>query len=179
MDKPTWSLVLDAARELGADGAEFSRAALVDAVFRRDPGRQANSIGPVIQGMTSNATGGPPSPCGTPLLRVSHGWYRLARTPSASPTQRGPVLAERPSSASPTREAPTSATVDLVLVGCVKTKADGPQPARTLYRSPLFERSTAPAPTRPGSSQTTAPGLVDGHVERRESRRTSTSLDTT
>jgi hypothetical protein len=78
MDKPTWSLILDSARELGSGGADFSRAALIEAVLTRDPRRRIESIGPVLQGMTSNATGGPPSPCGTPLLRVSHGWYRLA-----------------------------------------------------------------------------------------------------
>jgi hypothetical protein len=31
-------------------------------------------------------------------------------------------------------------TRDVVLVGCVKTKAAGPRPAQDLYQSPLFER---------------------------------------
>lgn len=129
MDKPAWVLILDAARELGSGGAEFSRAAIVEAVQRRDPTRRPESLGPVLQGMTRNATGGPPSPCGTPLVRVGHGWYRLAENPPATAHIPQPAVAEPPG----------SGDVDLVLVGCVKTKADQPQAARTLYRSPLFE----------------------------------------
>jgi Family of unknown function (DUF6884) len=128
VDRPTWSLILDAARELGAGGAEFTRAAIVDAVIRRDPRRRADSIGPVLQGMTRNAAGGPPSPCGKPLERVSHGWYRMAEAPVVTPAPQARV------------NAPASGGADLVLVGCVKTKADRPQAARDLYRSPLFER---------------------------------------
>jgi hypothetical protein len=37
MDTPTWSLILDSAKELGAGGAEFSRAELLRAVLHRDP----------------------------------------------------------------------------------------------------------------------------------------------
>lgn len=130
MDKPTWSLILDAAKELGSGGAAFPRSALIDAVVRRDPARRADSIGPVLQGMTRNATGGVPSACGQPLERVSHGWYRLAETPV---TQQADVSA-------PVTESPVSAAADVILVGCVKTKADVAQAAQDLYRSPLFER---------------------------------------
>lgn len=74
---PVWQLVLAAARRLGSDGAEFRLQDLVAAVQRADPGRERGSIQPVVQGMTANAGTGPPSPCGRPLFRVAHGWYRL------------------------------------------------------------------------------------------------------
>jgi uncharacterized HhH-GPD family protein len=89
--------------------------------------------------MTRGATGGPASPCGTPLLRVSHGRYRLADTQSepAPPNRAAPAPAPaRPAVAA----APPHDAADLILVGCVKTKADHPQAARDLYRSPLFLR---------------------------------------
>jgi hypothetical protein len=60
MESPTWSLILGAARELGSAGAAFTWAALIG-VVQRDPRRRADSIGPVLQRMTRNATGGVPS----------------------------------------------------------------------------------------------------------------------
>jgi len=55
-----------------------------------------------------------------------------------------PAPASPPSrlSESPDREAgrPLEPPADVVLVGCVKTKADTERPARELYRSPLFQR---------------------------------------
>ncbi|WP_442877525.1 DUF7669 domain-containing protein [Dactylosporangium sp. AC04546] len=74
---PAWQLILRVARELSAQSPEFSRSEVIDGVRCIDQGRQPGSLGPLIQGMTRDATGGPPSPCGTPLARVSHGRYRL------------------------------------------------------------------------------------------------------
>ncbi|MEU2612140.1 DUF6884 domain-containing protein [Micromonospora sp. NPDC007271] len=124
--------MLAAARDLTRRGhTEFSRAQLLDEVMRRDPARLPQSLGPVIQGMTANATGGPPSPCGTPLERVAHGHYRLV---GQSPASAQPL----PPQAAP--DVPAGGAVDLVLVGCTKTKASTPCPARMLYRSALFEK---------------------------------------
>lgn len=76
---PTWQLVLDASAALGGGdpAQEFTLRELVAAVQALDPARGRESIQPVIQGMTANATGGPPSPCGKPLRRVAHGVYFL------------------------------------------------------------------------------------------------------
>jgi uncharacterized HhH-GPD family protein len=131
MGEPTWSLVLTEAKRLGAGGATFDRTSLIRAVHRRDPSKLAGTIGPVIQGMTRNAPGGPPSPCGTPLERVGYGRYRIhtGTAPKAPAT-----------TAALTDVTPSPVGHGLILVGCVKTKADHPLPARELYRSALFER---------------------------------------
>jgi uncharacterized HhH-GPD family protein len=131
MGEPTWSLVLAEAKRLGAGGAAFDRVSLIRAVQRRDPSKLNASIGPIVQGMTRNAPGGLPSPCGTPLERVGHGRYRMY-----SPN----VAAAPPVSAPLIDITPDPLTHPLVLVGCVRTKADHPLPARELYRSPLFAR---------------------------------------
>nr|WP_319462729.1 DUF6884 domain-containing protein [Micromonospora sp. RTP1Z1] len=137
-------MVLDAARDLTRRGhTEFTRAQLLDEVMGRDPSRLPQSLGPVIQGMTINATGGPPSPCGTPLERVAHGRYRLIA--QGSPTR---WTASRPTPPQPAPEASHSGEVDIVLVGCTKTKASTASLARTLYQSPLFERRRRYAETR-------------------------------
>lgn len=128
-DRAAWELVLEAATELSAGGRNrFTRAALLAEVRRRDPSRRDESIGPVIQGLTVNAPGGPTSPCGTPLRRVGHGVYELIDPPGGAATETDSTAAE-------TGEPP-----DVVLVGCVRVKAAHPSPARTLYRSPLFAR---------------------------------------
>src|SRR3954451_13019384 len=76
--EPTWRLVLDAARHLGAGGRSFTREALLREVRRMDPDRGDGTIGPTLQGITANASGGPRSPSGTPLRRVERGVYCLA-----------------------------------------------------------------------------------------------------
>jgi uncharacterized HhH-GPD family protein len=147
-----WELVLEAAKSLTTRGlVEFTRAQLLDEVRRRDASRRPDSLGPVIQGMIANATGGPPSPCGTPLVRVGHGVYRLAGpAPATTPTTGAPVHSAPPVS----RTAAAAETVagddrvDIVLVGCVKTKADEPRPARLLYQSALFRKRRRYAETR-------------------------------
>ncbi|WP_446218666.1 DUF6884 domain-containing protein [Micromonospora sp. IBHARD004] len=49
-------------------------------------------------------------------------------------------VAPRPTPPRPAPEAPRSGPVDIVLVGCSKTKAGTPRPARVFYQSPMFER---------------------------------------
>jgi uncharacterized HhH-GPD family protein len=153
MTVAAWELVLEAGRSLTARGlVEFTRAQLLDEVRRRDASRRPDSLGPVIQGMIANAPGGPPSPCGTPLIRVGHGVYRLAgQSPATTPAAESLVHPARPAP----RTAPAAEVVvagadrvDIVLVGCVKTKADEPRPARLLYQSALFRKRRRYAETR-------------------------------
>lgn len=120
---PTWSLIVDAARELGAGGAEFSRSAVIDAVMVRNPSLRANTIGAVIQSMIRNASNGVHGSDEAPIERISQGWYRLAN--------HAPTLAE------PTLD---TAATGVILVGCVETKARHTCRARDLYLSPLFAR---------------------------------------
>ena len=77
-DRRTWEIVEEAARRLSVrgDGA-FTLAEIIEFVQSVDPVRQRTSIQPVVQGMTSNAGKGPPSPCGKILRRVEHGIYVL------------------------------------------------------------------------------------------------------
>ncbi|WP_198950146.1 DUF6884 domain-containing protein [Kineosporia sp. A_224] len=130
---PTWQLVLDAAHRLGSGGRTFTRDALVREVHRLDPARGDSTIGPVIQGMTVNATGGPKSPGGTPLHRVDRGLYRLTVTSAPIEVEAAAQIAV-PATTSQTHSA------DIALIGCVKTKLDHSAPARDLYVSPLFRQ---------------------------------------
>lgn len=93
MDQPTWQLVLQAAEHLKATVGDFRLDEIVTVVQLFEPGRGKTSIHPVVQGMTSNAGKGPPSPCGKPLVRIRHGLYRL----------EGEVIAVEPRSASEPR----------------------------------------------------------------------------
>jgi hypothetical protein len=89
--RPTWHLVLDAARQFSRSGqSPFALGALIEHVQRADPSRDRTSIQPIVQGMTANGGAGPQSPCGPVLERVSRGYYVLRDTqlPTASPTVR-------------------------------------------------------------------------------------------
>lgn len=77
VDQPTWKLILMVAGGLQTDSGTFRLTQIVKGVQQLDPSREWTSIQPVVQGMTANAGKGPPSPCGRPLVRVSHGIYRL------------------------------------------------------------------------------------------------------
>ena len=77
--KATWELVLVATRQLTNSGSvPFSLADIISQVQQMRPELGRTSIQPVVQGMTSNAGTGPPSPCGKVLERVYHGHYRLS-----------------------------------------------------------------------------------------------------
>jgi hypothetical protein len=84
-----WKLILAAAQALTAAGqAPFTRQSVYEWIWRRHP-RAAHdrpSLDPTFQGMVSNATGGPRSAGGTPLLRTSRGFYVLAQPPAGGQT---------------------------------------------------------------------------------------------
>jgi Swt1-like HEPN len=80
-DRANWRLILDAARALTAAGqTPFTRIRVYQWIWRRYPrdDHDRPSLDPTFQGMVRNATGGPPSAGGTPLLRVDRGRYILA-----------------------------------------------------------------------------------------------------
>lgn len=77
VDQPTWKLILMVAEGLRKEFGAFRLTQIVKGVQQLDPTREWTSIQPVVQGMTANAGKGPPSPCGRPLVRVSHGVYRI------------------------------------------------------------------------------------------------------
>lgn len=58
----------------------FQIAELIASVRKLDPSRDRASIQPIIQGMTKNASGGPKSPCGKPLVRIERGVYAISGT---------------------------------------------------------------------------------------------------
>lgn len=158
MSRANWELILEAARELTTRGMrEFTRASLLDEVRRLDPHRRPESLAPAIQGMTVNATGGRPSPCGTPLKRIGYGVYQLVESagrPAATmvPSPTGP----------PSPPSNGEDLIDVVLVGCAKSKVNHASPARLLYRSPLFDkrRSYAEAHARAWYVLSAEHGLV-------------------
>ena len=77
---PAWQLILEAARTLTKLGrSPFTLDSLIREVQKLDSSRKRESLQPVVQGMTVNASGGPPSPCGLVLRRVAHGTYELLR----------------------------------------------------------------------------------------------------
>ena len=81
--RPTWEILLEGARRLMDNGTTaFTRAQLIAHVQHKDPSRDRPSIDPIIQGMTENATGGPPSACGIVFRRVE-------TTPSSADAKAG------------------------------------------------------------------------------------------
>lgn len=106
--RPTWQLVLKAARELSHGTPEpFALADIIRSVQSVDPARGRTSIQPIVQGMTENAGTGPAAPCGKVLRRVAHGIYTL-RDDAAAPAVTAPSLAARPPR--PPRPAPVDVT---------------------------------------------------------------------
>lgn len=79
LNQPIWQFVLHAATKLDQSHGDFRMKELITEIQKSKPELGRPSIQPVVQGMTSNAGSGPPSPCGKPLLRVEHGLYRLQR----------------------------------------------------------------------------------------------------
>jgi hypothetical protein len=76
-----WRLIRDAARALTAAGqSPFTRQTAYEWIWRRYPRAEHDrpSLDPTFQGMVRNATGGPPSAGGQPLVRVDRGLYVLA-----------------------------------------------------------------------------------------------------
>lgn len=70
-NRPNWELLQEAAEKLTAQGrSPFTRQDLIQAVQHTHPDRGSGSLGPILQGMTLNAEGGPPSAGGKPFVRV-------------------------------------------------------------------------------------------------------------
>jgi hypothetical protein len=78
---PNWRLIKDAAQALTAAGqTPFTRRAVYEWIWRRYPRAEHDrpSLDPTFQGMVTNATGGPKSAGGQPLIRLDRGQYTLA-----------------------------------------------------------------------------------------------------
>jgi hypothetical protein len=76
-----WRLILDAAQALTAGGqTPFTRISIYKWIWQRYPrgSHDRPSLDPTFQGMVRNATGGPKSLGGMPLIRVDRGQYVLA-----------------------------------------------------------------------------------------------------
>jgi hypothetical protein len=76
-----WRLIFEAAQALTAAGqTPFTRISIYEWIWQRYPrsSHDRPSLDPTFQGMVSNATGGPKSLIGTPLIRVDRGRYVLA-----------------------------------------------------------------------------------------------------
>jgi hypothetical protein len=104
-----WRLILDAAQALTATGrTPFTRIEIYEWIWERYPrgSHDRPSLDPTFQGMVRNATGGPRSQAGTPLIRVDRGKYLLAS--QSGPTGPGAVRREqavsRPVARSPMEE---------------------------------------------------------------------------
>jgi hypothetical protein len=91
-----WQLVDQCAQELTEKGlTPFSRGDLVACIQRRNPQYDANSINPIIQGVTDNLKGGPPGAAGKTILHsVARGQFVLndkrAATTNAHSLQPSP-----------------------------------------------------------------------------------------
>ena len=71
-----WRLILDGAQALTAVGqTPFTRISIYEWIWQRYPrsSHDRPSLDPTFQGMVRNATGGPGSLAGTPLIRVGRG----------------------------------------------------------------------------------------------------------
>ena len=77
--KPIWRMVQDAARELTREGVvPFTRVEMIEKVHSHSPKIDANSINPIIQGLTDNLKGGAPGADGKRVLHsVGRGKFVL------------------------------------------------------------------------------------------------------
>lgn len=138
-NRPVRELLVDCVRELHQP---FTREAVIEWFRLHYPDVKSSTVTAHMVGLTVGR-----NPETYPLLmryppvleRVSHGIYqragggRLAADagPTTSATVPRPVRA---------RQRPTTASPDVVLVGCVKSKRSTPAPASDLYTSTLFGR---------------------------------------
>lgn len=76
---PIWKMVKDCAQELTKRGiVPFTRQDIIDCIHQHDPGCKANSINPIIQGLTDNLKGGAPGAVGKKILHsVGRGQFEL------------------------------------------------------------------------------------------------------
>jgi hypothetical protein len=77
--EPIWRMVQESARELTRQGNDpFTRKDLIAGVHKRAPECGANSINPIIQGMTDNLKGGAPGSEGKNILHsIQRGQFVL------------------------------------------------------------------------------------------------------
>ncbi len=123
-----WRLILEAAQALTASGqTPFTRLSIYEWIWHRYPRSTHDrpSLDPTFQGMVRNASGGPKSQVGTPLLRVDRGQYVLAGgsgggdVTHAAPPER-PASALRPFSPLALqggREIPEAAVIEVAIGG--------------------------------------------------------------
>ncbi len=129
-----WELVGQAAEALPEP---FSRSALINWIVKRRPDVELTSISTHIQYAIAetpnrhrhNLGARPPQ-----LQRVDRGLYRRYRPQAETPM---PV----PAGTSAPLIAPTATESRVLLIGCSRTKADVPAPARELFRGPVFQRA--------------------------------------
>ncbi len=104
-----WRLILDAAQALTAEGkAPFSQASVYEWIWQHYPRSDHDrpSLDPTFQGMVRNATGGPKSRAGTPLLRIGQGRYVLdGSSGKADAVPAAPIMLAGPPSRSVTAPA--------------------------------------------------------------------------
>jgi hypothetical protein len=127
-ERPVWQLMLEFADE----HAGSFRFAELDSWFqRRYPAIESSTLRAHLHQMTVGASGTDRLP--RMFTRVEHGVYRRSKSAELA----GVVAAS---------SAPTpleSASVDVVLVTCVKSKRSRPAAAKELYISPLFQKQRA------------------------------------
>ena len=147
-----WRLILDAAQALTADGkAPFSRVSVYEWIWQRYPRSDHDrpSLDPTFQGMVRNATGGPKSRAGTPLLRIGQGQYVLDGSSGKTDAMRAaPITPSRPVAA-PAGSGPGRGASDFAEAAVIEVTI-GPAGGPGLFRvdvlhSPAGEASAVAA----------------------------------
>ena len=96
-DSPIWRLVETSAHELTAAGrSPFTRRDMISCIQAIDPSIGADSINPIIQGVTDNLRGGAPGAVGKDILhRVARGRFVLRQGSLDDPREdKEPILSK-------------------------------------------------------------------------------------
>lgn len=135
-----WRLILEAAQALTASGqAPFTRVSVYEWIWRRYPRTEHDrpSLDPVLQGMVSNAPGGPSSAGGTPLRRIGPGRYVLAQ-PAPGPANPGPASFPGIRATGTRHTASAAAAITELQTGPVFRFADWPNEAVPLRAAGVY-----------------------------------------
>ena len=168
-----WRLILEAARALtAADQTPFTRISVYEWIWQRYPrsSHDRPSLDPTFQGMVSNATGGPKSLIGTPLIRVDRGRYVLASGSGgggimhAAQPERG-VSPLRQVAAWPLEEAPVRQSAQAILEAPVIEVAIGQTSESGWFRVEVLHSAAGEAAT---VTPLDATGLLARHAELQE-----------
>lgn len=91
---PIWRMVEDCAQKLTKRGTvPFTRQDIINCIQQRDPRCDANSINPIIQGITDNLKGGASGAAGKKILNsVGRGQFVLYRKKDSPVSQPTPPL---------------------------------------------------------------------------------------